>query len=172
MRRYFLPVIIISLFVFESMAIDIFPLHSLHEEWIIVPRFVLVALIFITIYGGLYFGIVYSLVFGFLMDIVYTGVMGIYIFSFTLVAYAAYMIMRVIHNHGIVAVFAAMISVVLVEYVAYSIYSIIGTTTMMHEQFLQARLLPTLIFNGVVAIILVYPLKKFLNKLVLEMNDE
>ncbi|WP_100333351.1 rod shape-determining protein MreD [Bacillus alkalisoli] len=172
MRRYFLPVIIIFLFVFESLAIDFFPLHSLHEDWIIAPRFVLIALIFITIYGGLYFGIVYSLVFGFLIDIVYTGIMGIYIFSFTLVAYGAFLLMRIIHNHALVAVFAAVISVVFVEYTAYNIHSIIGSTRMMHDQFLYTRLLPTLLFNATAAIILIYPLKKFLNNLVLEMNEE
>ena len=172
MRRYFLPVIIIFLFVLESMAIDFFPLHSFQEEWIIVPRFVLITLIFVTIYAGLYFGILYSLVFGFLIDIVYTGIMGIYIFSFTLVAYGAFQLMRVIHNHAIVAVFAAILSVILVEYAAFGIHSIIGTTTMMQDHFLHFRLLPTLIFNAIAAIILIYPMKKFLNKLVLEMNDE
>ncbi|WP_078379530.1 rod shape-determining protein MreD [Sutcliffiella halmapala] len=172
MRKYVLPALILCLFVFESMSIDLFNIRSINEDWIIVPRFVLITLIICTIYTGPYIGMIFGMVFGFLYDIVYTEILGVYLFAFAIAAYFVSKIMKVIHANIFISLFMILFAIAIVEYLVYGIHFLIGTTVMMHPEFFTTRLLPTLGFNGIVSLIIIFPLKLFMERLAIEQKEE
>ncbi len=55
----------------------------------VVPHFLLLALIFMSAYINQKHAVIYGLIFGFLYDINYTGVLGVYMFGFAGLCYLA-----------------------------------------------------------------------------------
>lgn len=172
MRKYFLPLIILSLFILDSIIIDVTPLRHMNEEWTIVPRLIIISLILVTIFANESYGLVYSFLFGLLYDVVYTDIIGIYMFAFTVMSYIVSKIMKIVHANVVVVFFITLIGITLVEYFAYGVHSIIGSTRMVQQEFLLLRLLPTLAFNGIATILFMYPLKKFCEKLIFYENED
>ncbi|MBX4373459.1 rod shape-determining protein MreD, partial [Mycobacterium tuberculosis] len=66
---------------------DLIELPFTSEDQVIIPRFVMLSIVFITAYYSQKMGIIYGLVFGLLHDIVYTEILGIYLFAYPLFAY-------------------------------------------------------------------------------------
>ncbi|MGM0835939.1 MAG: rod shape-determining protein MreD [Bacillota bacterium] len=172
MRKYVLPALILCLFVLESMTVDMFFLGNIHADWVIVPRYVLITLILCTIYTGSYIGIIFGMVFGLLYDIVYTEVLGIYLFAYPVASYFVSKLMKALQANIFIAFFMILLAVAGVEYLVYSIHTLIGTTDILHQSFLVGRLVPTLIFNAIFTLIFIFPLKLFMEKLAYEQKDE
>lgn len=86
MKRFLLPLIMILVFCAESIYTDLvrFPFVSVEQQ--VVPHFLLLALIFMSAYINQKHAVIYGLIFGFLYDINYTGVLGVY--SLVLPVYA------------------------------------------------------------------------------------
>ncbi|MFE7063075.1 rod shape-determining protein MreD [Sutcliffiella sp. NPDC057660] len=172
MRKYVLPALILCLFVLESMTVDMFFLGNINEDWVIVPRYVLITLILCTIYTGSYIGIIFGMVFGLLYDIVYTEVLGIYLFAYPVASYFVSKLMRALQANIFIVFFMILLAVAGVEYLVYSIHTLIGTADIAHQKFLAGRLVPTLIFNAIFSLIFIFPLKLFMEKLAYEQKDE
>lgn len=172
MRKYVLPALILCLFVLESITIDFFHLRSINEGWIIVPRYVIITFIICTIYTGPYIGMIFGMLFGFLYDIVYTELLGVYLFAFGIAAYFVAKMMKVLQTNIFISLFMILLSIAMVEYLVYGVHFLIGTTSMMHAEFFSTRLLPTLGFNGIVALIFILPLKLFMERLAIEQKEE
>ncbi|WP_417899433.1 rod shape-determining protein MreD [Bacillus haimaensis] len=172
MRKYVLPALILCLFVLESMTVDMFFLGNISEDWVIVPRYVLITLILCTIYTGSYIGIIFGMVFGLLYDIVYTEVLGIYLFAYPVASYFVSKLMKALQANIFIAFFMIILAVAGVEYLVYSIHTLIGTTDILHQSFLAGRLVPTLIFNAIFTLLFIFPLKLFMEKLAYEQKDE
>ncbi|WP_223702922.1 rod shape-determining protein MreD [Sutcliffiella deserti] len=172
MRKYVLPALILCLFVLESISIDIFNIGSIHDEWIIVPRYVLITVILCAIYTGPYIGMIFGMFFGFLYDVVYTDILGVYLFAYPIAAYFVSKIMKVLQANIFIAYFMILLAIAIVEYLVYGIHFLIGSTNMMQQEFLSSRLLPTLGYNGIIAIIFIYPLRLFMEQLAIEQKDD
>ena len=85
MKRLYLPLILFLFIVLEGVALDLLPVQLLSAQTLIVPHWVFIILIFIVIFydkEDTYYSIVYAVIFGLLIDIVYTGILGIYMFSY------------------------------------------------------------------------------------------
>ncbi|MCA1318757.1 rod shape-determining protein MreD [Bacillus tianshenii] len=172
MRKYVLPALILCLFVLESMTVDMLFLGNIKEDWVIVPRYVLITLILCTIYTGSYIGIIFGMVFGLLYDIVYTEVLGVYLFAYPVASYFVSKLMKALQANIFIAFFMIVLAVAGVEYLVYSIHTLIGTTNILHQDYLTGRLVPTLIFNAIFTLIFIFPLKLFMEKLAYEQKDE
>src|SRR5690625_6893718 len=76
MKRLYVPLILLLFVVLEGVALDLLPVQLLNTKTLIVPHWVLIILIFIVIFYDLedtYYSIIYGIIFGLLIDIVYTG---------------------------------------------------------------------------------------------------
>jgi len=61
---------------------------------------------------------------------------------------------------------------VLLELEVYGIYGLIGKITMGFSDYLEWRLMPTLVVNGVFLLIIFYPFRRLLLRMALEQTDE
>lgn len=167
MRKYFLPLLFIFLFVLEStFALMVPPKEIFGSERWLIPHFLLIAIMLLIIFGSKKLGLLYAFIFGLLFDIVYTEIIGINLFLFPVVTYIVYQLMKILQNNLIVTTIIILFGVALMEMGSYGINLIISITTMTFSDFIFLRFIPTLILNLIFIIILIYPLKKYYEKYV------
>lgn len=156
----------------ESMTVDFFGIRTLHEDWIIVPRFMLIIIVLCSIYTSPYVGFICAILFGFLYDVVYTEILGVYLFAFGISVYVVAVILRLVNTNFFLSFLMVLVGIIVTEHIVYGIHSLIGTTLLTHTEFLTTRLLPTLGFNAIIALVLLFPIKLFMERLAIEQKDE
>ncbi|MGD6774350.1 rod shape-determining protein MreD [Sutcliffiella horikoshii] len=172
MRKYVLPALLLFLFILESMSVDFFGLHSFNEDWIIVPRYMLIVIALCAIYTSPYVGLICAMLFGFLYDVVYTEILGVYLFAFGISVYIVSSILRFVNTNYLISFLMVLVSISITEHLVFGIHSLIGTTELTHSEFLSIRMVPTLVFNAIIALILLFPIKLFMERLAIEQKDE
>ncbi|MDQ0224713.1 rod shape-determining protein MreD [Metabacillus niabensis] len=172
MRRFILPFLIFFVFISEGMFSHLVHFSFAQDGQLFVPRFVLIVIIFVTVYLTRTQGMLLGLVFGLLHDIVYIEVIGIYLITYALIAYLISKVMKVLHKNIFIVLFLTILSVALLEYYVYGVNYLIGATDMSMYNFTTLRLLPTLALNAVVAIIFIYPISRFLTKIKIEESED
>lgn len=171
MKNLLLPVLLAALFILESVFVQLFSGQFIASNWLIVPHFLLVAIIFIAIYVGEKYGVLYGLIFGLLFDVVYTEILGVYLFLFPILAYVIAKLMKFLHNHVVISTLMSMIGVIILEVVVYEIHHLIRLTDMLFLNFLVNRLFPTVVLNIAFLIIFAVPLKKSFEKFAIQLRN-
>lgn len=165
MRRFILPFLVLFVFISESTFAHLVNISFLGEDYIYIPRFLLVFVIFITVYLNRTQGMLFGLIFGFLYDVVYIEVIGIYLLAFAFFAYLVSKTMKVLHKHVLIVILLSVLAIAILEFYVYGVNFAIGTTDMSLYDFTTKRLLSTLGLNFVFALLFIFPLKSFLTKL-------
>ncbi|MFT4412791.1 rod shape-determining protein MreD [Fredinandcohnia humi] len=165
MKRFILPFIVTFFFLFESSFVDLVPSEIFHDEQIFVPRFLMILIVFITIYHNKIGGLLYGIILGLLYDVVYTEVLGVYMFSMPLIAYIISQASRILQTNIIIISFLSIFGIAILELFVYGVNLAIGIATMSFDRFLELRQLPTLLLNSIFITIFSYPIKKLLGKL-------
>lgn len=167
MKRVYLPIILFLLLVLEGVSLDLLPTFLLNSHTLIIPHWVFVLLLFITVFyddEDTYYAVFYCIIFGLLIDVVYTGVLGIYMFSYAFVIYIIQEVKRLIHENFYAVLFLGGIGILGVDLSIYMIYKMVGLTDMLWNDYLLFRLLPTMLANLIFLIILYPIMKKYLVK--------
>lgn len=172
MRKYLLFLLFLFLFVFESMFVQSFSYLWLEKDLILVPHFLFISLLCFVIFAGRNQGLVYGVIFGLLFDVVYTEIIGIYLFLIPLLAYLILKLMKFLQTHAVIVTIIVMLAVVVLELIVYEINVFLHITNMDMKMFIQSRLLPTVICNFIFTILLVYPFKKMFTKTKEEVERE
>ncbi|WP_019154677.1 rod shape-determining protein MreD [Robertmurraya massiliosenegalensis] len=172
MRKFLLPLLFILFFILESAFVQSIPAEMFNGERILVPRFLMIAIIFLTLYGNRNHGLVYGFAFGLLFDVVYTEIIGIYLFLFPLIAYLASKVMRLLQANIVVISIVSLLGVALLELSVYELIFLINKTDMSFSMFVELRWLPTLILNLAFTIIFAYPLKRHFEKYAHSLKEE
>jgi len=165
LRRFILPFLVLFVFICESTFAQLVNISFFGEDYLYIPRFLLVFVIFITVYLNRTQGMLFGLIFGFLHDVVYIEVIGIYLFSYAFLAYLVSKAMKVLHKHVLIVIFLSTLAIAILEFYVYGINYAIGATEMPLYDFTTKRLLTTLGLNFIFALLFIFPLKSFLTKL-------
>ncbi|MFC5712663.1 rod shape-determining protein MreD [Thalassorhabdus alkalitolerans] len=165
MNRYILPALLVFLFLIESTWFQIFFPPSLTEEAIFVPRFVLIVIVLISIFRGPLIGVLYGVGAGVFYDFVFTDLIGIYMFGLGLVAYICAFSYTSVKRSLPLLTGVLLLAVIIFEILTYGLHSVIGLTAMEWAVFLNTRLLPSLLLNGVIGILMLFPLQAFFEKM-------
>lgn len=160
MKRLIIPLLFLFLFVFEGLFTQLFPADIFDGKYIFVPRFLLLALFFFAIYGSSKHGIIFAFIFGLLFDMVYTEIIGIYLFLFPLATYVLMTMMRIIQTNIVLVSFVSIICVALLESAVYFMNLLIHITDITFASFTDIRLLPTLALNFLFVVLAAYPFKR------------
>lgn len=172
MRKFLLPLLFIFLFILESIFVQSLPTQIFSGERILVPRFLIIAILFLTLYGERNLGIIYGFSFGLLFDVVYTEIIGVYLFLFPLIAYICSKIMRILQSNIVVVSLISLFGVVLLELGVYEMNYLIRRTDMSFSFYSQYRLLPTVILNLTFIILFSYPFKRLFEKFATDSKKE
>jgi rod shape-determining protein MreD len=164
-KKLLLPFLFLLLFIFESLFVQYLPADLFGVQKILVPRFLIISIFFLTIYGSAKHGIVYGLIFGLLFDIVFTEILGIYLFLYPFIAFIVLKIMKVLQVNLLITSIVSLIGVALLEIAVFEMNTLIGITAIGFTSFLNMRLIPTLLLNAIFLIIAAYPLKRQFEKI-------
>lgn len=166
MKGFYLPVLLVLLFISESIFTDLFPAQLFSIERIFVPHFLFVVIMFITIFVNQKYGMMYGAIFGLLFDIVYTEIIGVYMFSYALIAYIMAKAIKIVHSNILVSSILSLLGIAILEFFVFGVNILIGNVQSVDlNTFVYNRLFPTLVLNSVFVIIVSYPLKRKLQKI-------
>ena len=171
MKRIYLPLILLLFVVLEGVALDLLPMQLLSTKALLVPHCVLIILIFIVFFYDLvdtYYSIIYGIIFGLLIDVVYTGVLGIYMFSYGFVIYLIHELRKLVHTNFYAVTIIGIIGIILADVFIHTIYTMIGYADVLWDEYIMLRLVPTVLANLIILIIL-YP---FLKKRLINWGSE
>lgn len=160
MKKLVIPILLVVLFVLESLFVNIISVELFHSENIYVPRFLTIFFVFFAVYGNYRTAIWYSIGVGLLFDIVYTEILGIYLFAFPVVTYLVSRAMKILQNNIYMVSVVALIAVAILEFIIYFMNAILGFAPISIQVFSTIRLFPTLLLNLVAIVIFAYPFKK------------
>src|SRR5690625_645723 len=148
--RLLLPLIAFLLLILEGVTIDLLPSFITSQELLIVPHWVFIFLLLINLFydtNETYHSIAYGLLFGLLIDIVYTDLLGVYMFIYPFALYIIHFMKRILQTNFLMSIVILIVSLVVVELSIYFIYLLTGMISSPISFFLLKRLLPTIIAN-------------------------
>src|SRR5699024_9116408 len=126
------------------------------------PHWVFVFLVLIAIFydeESTHASIIYSAIFGLLIDIVYTDILGVYMFSYAVGIYIVYVLKKLLHTNFFVTFILTIVGISISEILISIIYSVICITYLNFDEYVMYRLIPTILSN-VIFVIILYPLAK------------
>ncbi|MFT8318289.1 MAG: rod shape-determining protein MreD [Sporolactobacillus sp.] len=128
-----------------------------------VPEFLLIILLMTALFGHFSWGMRYALIFGLLIDMIFSQILGVHAFAMALSVYLTYQLSRWININIATTLLLTSAGVIVNQVIAYLIYQMIGLTDQNLLFFLYNHLLPTLLLNAAFSIILYYPVRRFMD---------
>lgn len=125
------------------------------------PRLTLLILILLAFYLRPSHIVTLSLVFGFIYDSYYTGFLGIYMVSFAFIGYLILQVRPMFHTNVLIYVLLSIVMLTIVEFFLFGVYTTLGVAGMSLADFIGQRLGATLLFNGLVMLLVSWPLDRF-----------
>ncbi|MCF3941889.1 rod shape-determining protein MreD [Oceanobacillus alkalisoli] len=162
MKKAYLPLILLVLVIVEGLAINLLPNEIVLSTNLIIAHWVLVFLVYIAVYYDVedtYYSITYAFIFGLLIDVVYTGILGIYMFSYGIAIYAIHGLQKLLHRNFYVLLILGVTAIAVADGLIYMMYTVIGVTDMIWSDYLLRRMLPTILAN-LLFLLLLFPLFK------------
>ncbi|MEC1684459.1 rod shape-determining protein MreD [Bacillus mojavensis] len=172
MKRFLLPFVMMLVFSAESIFTDLVHFPFVTDDQVLVPRFLMLVLIFMSAFINQKRAVIYGFIFGFLYDINYTSLLGVYMFGFAGLSYLASKAFKVLHTNAFVVILIAVLAVCLLEFYVFGIQSLIHRDIMTFNGFVLDRFIPTVLLNMISALILVLPFRLFFMSLKKELRDE
>ncbi|KGR74432.1 rod shape-determining protein MreD [Ureibacillus sinduriensis] len=168
MIRFLIPFVAVVLFLLEPEFALFSPISWGEQTLVLVPRFVILYLIFISIYYSRKRACLYGLIFGLLYDVFYIDIIGLYSFLYPLLCFVAGSTVKFIHQHLSVTTILSVVLVAIMEVFLYYFFHFIQFTTIPVSDFLSNRLLPTIIANLLFLIMLGWAFKYLINARLLQ----
>lgn len=160
MRRVYIVITLFILLALEGVALDFLPQSMLNSQSLIVSHWVFVFMIYIALYFDTektYHGVTMAAIFGLLIDIVYTDILGVYMFAYFVSIYIIFLLGRTIRINLPGSILLGVIGITMADAIIYLIYSFINVTQLRIEEYAYYRLLPTILAN-VIFLIILYPI--------------
>lgn len=164
-KKWWIPVIVVFLFGIEGIIPNFIPSMINNQYWIIVPRFLYVLFILIIIFYDRKLGLIYAFCTGIIMDLVFTEILGIYLFLYPTILYLTAKLVRDWYSNLFIVFFVTLFSITALEFAIYGMYSVLNIAGISMNFFIYHRLLPTLALNSVFYIVVSFPLKSYFEKI-------
>lgn len=152
MNRSVIPILAVLLFFLEPVFSLFSPIEIEGLRYTLVPRFVIVYLIFVAVYYGRQRAILYGILLGLLYDMFYIDIIGLYAFLYPLICFIAALIMRYLHRHILTVMLLSLFLVAVLEILSYFFASLIALTSIDTHEFFTNRLVPTMMANSLFVI--------------------
>ncbi|MFJ7933534.1 rod shape-determining protein MreD [Sporosarcina sp. NPDC096371] len=149
MIRFVIPLLAVLLFFLEPVFSLFSPIDIGGMRYTLVPRFVIVYLIFIAVYCSQRRAIIYGIGLGLLYDMFHIDIIGLYAFLFPLICFIAALIIRQVQRHIVTVMFLALFLIIVLELLSYFFASLVSLTSIGLDEFISGRLVPTFIANSV-----------------------
>lgn len=165
MKRMLIPIILLIMLAIEGVAMELLPPSIKFASVYMTPHWILIFLIFVVTYAypnESFMPILFATIFGLMTDIVYTGILGVYMFMLAISVYIGQLLNRLLQTNIFMMMLIALVSLSAMELGLFGIYSLLGISAMPYNDFFIHRLAPTIIANLLFFIVIYYPVKKML----------
>lgn len=163
-----IPFVAVLLFLLEPEFALFSPIEWNGETIFLVPRFLILYLIFIAIYYNRKRAITYGLFFGVLYDVFYIDIIGLYTVLYPLVCFIAGWSVKYIHQHLSITTVLSVLLVAFMELILYYFFYYINFTNMPFTDFFMNRLIPSLLANLLYLVMLGWAFKYLIDARVLQ----
>ena len=170
MRQTFLALVLFAFLVLEGVALELLPESLINVSIIFVPHWIIVLLIVVNFFhetNKSHVLIVFAIVFGLLVDIVYTDTLGVYMFAYGLALFIATLLKRILQDNFLMTIITTIIAIIVIEGIVGGVYTALGITNVYWLDNLTMRLIPTIIAN-LIFLIIIYP---FVKKIMSNINN-
>ncbi|MDQ0339494.1 rod shape-determining protein MreD [Caldalkalibacillus uzonensis] len=168
MTRFLFILTIFTLLIFEGTVVQVFTAGWWDLHLTMVPRFVVVMLIFAALFLGRVQGLFMGLIFGLFYDIIYGSVVGIYAFTMAIIGYFTGLVFRIFQQNIFLIWLTVLLALVAFEFMVYGLMTLVNVTALDLHIFFFDKLLPTLVLNMIFALLVSYPARNIL----IQMRDE
>ena len=159
MKRFVLPILVLVVFMFEGIFVNFVAMASPWRDWILSPHFVVVVLAFMSVYYHPKQAMLYGVILGFMYDIAFTDVLGVYALGLPAMLYRI-KTNEIFQQNTLIVICMSLLAVAIIEFYVYGINSIINISDMTIGRFLQERFYATIILNAIFALIFAFPLQR------------
>ncbi|WP_217586854.1 rod shape-determining protein MreD [Lentibacillus saliphilus] len=162
MKRLYVPLLLFFLIVVEGIALEILPADVVAGESMIIPHWLLIALVFSSIFYDReqsWLSVGYALLFGFLFDIAYTGILGVYMFSYGVAIYVTHSLKKYLQSNIYTAMMIGTLAIIVADGIIEVIFSLVGFANISLSEYIMFRLVPTILAN-LLFLIASYPILK------------
>lgn len=164
MNQFILFLVAFLFFVFDSIFAQLLAGVNFGKGIILVPYFMIVFIFFLTIYGSRKYAMIYGAILGLAYDVVYTEILGIYMFLIPFLAYLIAKCMKVLQSNWIIVILLMLFFVMIAEVILYEMNVIMSFAHFNFTEFLEMRLLPTAVLNLAFIVVSFIPLKRLILK--------
>jgi rod shape-determining protein MreD len=162
MTHFLFIVTLFILFVIEGTVVQVVSPDRWGIHILMIPRFVLVLLIFSALFLGRIQGLFIGLLFGLLYDVIYGSVIGVYGFSMALVGYFSGLTFRIFQQNLFLILCTVLVSLIFHEFIVYGVLSLIRFIHLDVDYFFLHKVIPTLVLNMIFALLVSYPVRMIL----------
>ncbi|WP_026690503.1 rod shape-determining protein MreD [Alteribacter aurantiacus] len=162
MIRYSIFLVLFLFFVLEGTVYQIFAPDLHGFSYTLIPRWVLLVIVFVGILQGRGAAMLYAIGFGILYDVIYSPLLGVYTFGMAVMVYLVSFSIPFFQKNLGMTIFMALLAVVGLEYFVYGMYSLMGLASQPHNMFFYMRLLPTFVFNGLILVATGFFIRKWI----------
>jgi rod shape-determining protein MreD len=168
LTRIGLVLVGVILFLVESEFAMFSPIEIGGQTLILVPRFLVLYLLFLAIYFDRKRAIIYGFVFGLCYDVFYINIIGLYTFLYPALCFVAAWCAKRIHPHLLFSMVLAILLISILEFIIYEFFFMIQFTTMALQPFLLNRLVPTIVINLLFLFMLAWIFRYLINARILQ----
>lgn len=159
-HTYLIPIIIFLALLLDGVLMNVFASQFISSQYVLTPRLLLLVLVLATIFFPKQPLFLYAMLFGFVYDSFYAGVLGIYVAGFAIIIYTLKKSQKHILVTPVVLFFIHILAVSFLELFVFGLYTVLGYANLGMIPFMTERLGPTLLLNIIFFIALYYPTYK------------
>lgn len=159
MKRLWVPFILFLIVILEGVALELLPARLVNGDLLIIPHWAFVYLVYVLIFydkEDTHTSVFYAAIFGLMIDIVYTGILGVYMFTYALVVYIVHGLKSLLHANFYVTLLLGVLGIALSDFMIYFVFLIIDITDITIKHYIIYRFIPTILANLLFLVIL-YP---------------
>lgn len=166
MQRYRIALALFVLFLIEGTILEWLMPPMWQSTVLVAPHPVLVGVVLVALFKSRHQALGYGLAFGFLQDFIYYGhALGVYSFSMGLVGYIIGNVFRVVPRGIVFSLTAASLGSFAYDSLVYAIYRFfLGVVQVDYRWIFFHEILPSLLFNALIALVLYMPARKWLER--------
>jgi rod shape-determining protein MreD len=161
-KQFVLFLVGFLLFIFDSIFSQVLAGLFVEKDFILVPYFMIVFVFFLTMYGPRKYAMMYGAILGLAYDVVYTEVLGIYMFLIPFLAYLISKCLKILQTNWFIVIVLSLIFVVISELIIYEMNVMMSFAKLNFSEFVDLRLVPTTILNFVFICVFYYPFKRLI----------
>lgn len=160
MKRMYIPIILFLLMIMEGVALELLPRNVVGGSMMIVPHWVLIFLLLTAVFYDrrhTYMSVWYAIIFGLLIDVVYTEILGVYMFTYAVTIYLIHGLSKFLQSNIAALGLFAILGIIVADCAINIIYVAVGLVSPDWKWYFIFRLLPTIAAN-LIFLLIMYPI--------------